>query len=77
METKLKDRLKGSALYGMINNIEAIYKRVTNIFSDTASKVAVASFTPYEASEQHKTHMLETERKRSQALAEAQHQNPR
>ena len=77
MGTKLKERLKGNGLFGMIKNVEALYQRVTKKISVKASGVATASSTPYETSEAYKAHMLEVELKRSQALAEARRQNLR
>ena len=75
METKLKERLKGNGLFGMIENIETIYQRITKKISVKTSGAPTA--TPYEVSEVHKAHMLEVELKRSQALAEAHRQNLR
>jgi len=77
LEMKLKDKLKGSGLYGTMKNVGAIYQRVTDKLSVKTSGVAVASSTPYEVSEAHKVHMLELERKRSQISTEAYRQNPR
>ena len=73
METKLKERMKGNGLFGRIKNAEALYQRVTKKISIKTSKVAIASSTPYEASEAHKVHMLEVELKRSQALHACMH----
>lgn len=75
METKVKEKLKGNGLFGMIKNVEVLYQRITKKFSVKASEVAATSFTPYEISEAQKAHMLEVELRRSQALAEAQRQN--
>jgi hypothetical protein len=77
METKFKERLRGNGLFGMIKNVEVLYKRVTKKISMKASEVTIASSTPYETSEAHKTHMLEVEFRRSQALEEARRQNLR
>jgi len=77
MEIKLKERLKGNGLFGMIKNVEVLYKRVTKKISMKTSEVAIASSTPYETSEAHKAHMLEVELRRSQALEEARRQNLR
>jgi uncharacterized protein HemY len=75
METKLRERLKGNGLTGMIKNVEGIYQRVTKKISMRASEAATASPVPYETSEAHKAHMLEVEFRRSQALADARRQN--
>ena len=77
MEIKLKERLKGNGLFGMIKNIEVLYQRVTKKISMKTSEVAIASSTSYETSEAYKAHMMEVEFKRSQALAEARRQNLR
>lgn len=76
METKLKERLMGNGLFGMIKNVEVLYQRVTKKILVKASGVATTSSTPYEISEAHKAHMLEVEYKRSQALAEAHRRTP-
>jgi hypothetical protein len=72
METKLEERLRGNGLFGMIKNVEVLCQGIAKKFSVKASKVAATSLTPYEISETQKTHMLEVELRRSQALAEAQ-----
>jgi len=72
MEVKLKEKLQGKGLYGMVKNVEAFYQRITKKISVKASVVTAASPTPYEISEAQKAHQLEVERKRSQALEEAQ-----
>jgi hypothetical protein len=77
METKVKEKLKGNGLFGMIKNVEVLYQRVTKKISTKASGVAIASSTPYETSEAHNAHMLEVEFRRSQALEEACCQNLR
>jgi len=77
MEIRFKDRLRGSRLYGMIKSAEAVYQRVTSKFTAQVSGGAVTSFGSYEAAEAQRAHMLEVERKRSQASAEAYRQNPR
>lgn len=77
METKLKKRLKENGLFGMINNIEALYQRVTKKILVKASGVATASSNPYEISDAHKAHMLEVEIRRSKALEEARRQTAR
>lgn len=77
METKLEERLRGNGLFGMIKNVEVLCQRIAKKFSVKASEVAATSFTPYEISEAKKTHMLEVELGRSQALAEAQRQSLR
>jgi len=77
MEIRFKDRFRRIGLYGTIKNAEAIYKRVTNRLSFKVSGVAVAGSSPYEVSKAHKVHMIEFERKRSQASAETYRQNPR
>jgi hypothetical protein len=77
METKLKERLKGNSPFGMIKNVEALYQRVTKKLSLKASEVGMTNSTPYEMPEVHKSHMLEVELRRSQALAQAQRQNLR
>jgi hypothetical protein len=77
METKLKERMKGNGLFGMIKNAGGLYQRITKKFSVKDSEVATTSFTPYEISEVHKANMLEVEFRRSQALAEAQRQSLR
>ena len=74
METKLKERMKGNGLFGMIKNVEVLYQRITKKFSVKTSEVAATSFTPYEISEVQTANMLEVELRRSQALAEAQRQ---
>jgi len=76
MEIKFKDRLKGTGLYGMIKNAEAVYQRVTSKFA-AVSGGTVAGFAPHEAAEAERAHLLEVERKRSQGSAEAYRQNPR
>lgn len=55
--------------------MKGISQNIARKFSVKASRVAVASFTPYEISEAGKAHILEAETKRSQALAEALRQN--
>ena len=77
METKLKERMKGNGLFGMIKNVEVLYQRISKKFSVKASEVASTSFTPYEISEAQKANMLEIELRRSQAFAEAQRQSLR
>jgi len=77
METKLKEKLKGNSLFGMIKNVEVLYQRVAKKISMKASEVAIASSTSYETSEAYKAHMLEVEFRRSQALTEARRQNLR
>ena len=77
MEMKLKEKLKGNGLFGMIKNVEVLYQRVTKKISIRTSEIAIASPTPYETSEAHKAHMLEVEFRRSQALTEARRQNLR
>lgn len=75
METKVKERLKGNGLFGVIKNVEVLYQRATKKISTKASEVAIASSTPYETSEAHKTHMLKVGFRRSQSLEEARRQN--
>lgn len=72
MEVKLKDRLQRNGLFGMIKNVETFYQRITKKISVKASGVTAASPTLYEISEAYKTHQIEVERKRSQALQEVQ-----
>lgn len=72
MEVKLKEKLQRKSLHGMVKNAEAIYQRITKKISVKASAVTAASPTPYEISEAQKAHQLEVERKRSQALEDAQ-----
>jgi len=72
MEVKLKERLRGHGPYGMIKNVEVMYQRISKMFSAKAPGATVAGSIPYEVSEACKAQMLEFERKRSQALAEAQ-----
>ena len=75
METKLEEGLRGNGLFGTIKNVEVLCQRIAKKFSVKASEVAATSLTPYGISEAQKTHMLEVELKRSQALAEAQRQS--
>lgn len=77
MEIRVRDRLKGSGLYGMIKNAEAAYQRATSRFTAKVSGGSVASFAPHEVAEAQRAHLLEAELKRSQASAEAYRQNPR
>ncbi|MDH5690692.1 MAG: hypothetical protein OEY81_04630 [Candidatus Bathyarchaeota archaeon] len=77
METKLKEKLIGNGIFGMIKNVEVLYQRITKKFSVKASEVAPTNFTPYEISEVYKAHIVGVEFSRSQALAEAQRQSLR
>jgi len=77
METKLKERLTGNGITGMIKNVEVLYQRITKKFSVKASDVAAASFTPYETTKASKANIVEVERNWSQTLAEARRQNLR
>jgi hypothetical protein len=68
MEVKLKEKVQGNGLYGIIENVEAFYQRITKKILVKASGATTASPTPYEISEAYRAHQLEVERKRSQAL---------
>jgi len=69
METKLKDRLIGKGLSGMIKNVEAIYQRITKI-SVKASRVDVVGFSQRETSKEYQAHLAEVQCEQAQALAE-------
>lgn len=56
METKFKDKVKGSNLYGMLKSVEAGYQRVTGKFLFRASEAAATSFTPHEVPEVQSSH---------------------
>jgi hypothetical protein len=70
MEVKLKDRLVGNGLAGIMKNVGAIYRRIAKI-SAKGAEVDVIGVAPYEASRECQAHVAEIECQRSQSLAEA------
>jgi hypothetical protein len=70
MEVKLKDRLIGKGLSGMMKSVGAVYQRITKI-SAKATEVDAVGFAAYEASKECQVRMAEVECQRSQAFAEA------
>ena len=80
MEVKLKKRFMGSSLYKMLK--KAFHKPVVVETPVTASDNPATDMAPnkplglyeYEASEAYRKNMLESERKKAQALAEAYRQ---
>ena len=77
METKMKDRLHETSLYGIMKNIETFYQRIAGKFSAKVSGVATTDSAPYEASKAFKANMVNVEFRRAQTLAETQRQNLR
>jgi hypothetical protein len=71
MEVK-KIRAHANNLFGMIKNARTFHQKTTKKLSLKAPKIEFANLTLYERPEVHKSHMVEVELIRAQALAEAQ-----
>jgi len=76
MEVK-QIRAHANNLFGMIKNAGTFYHKITKKLSLKAPKIEFANLTPYKRPEGSKSHMLEVELRRAQALAEVQRQSLR
>jgi hypothetical protein len=64
-------------LFRIIKNAGTVYQKITEKFLLKASKIEFANSTFYERPEVQKSHMLQVELRRVQAIAEVQHHSPR
>ena len=76
MEVK-QIRAHANNLFGMIKNAGTFYHKITKKLSLKPPNIELANFTHYKKPEGYKSHMLEVELRRAQALAEVQRQNLR
>jgi hypothetical protein len=70
-------RERANNLFGIIKNAGTVYQKITKKLSLKASRVEFANSTFYERLEVHKSHMLQVEVRRVQAIAEVQRPSPR
>jgi len=71
MEVRIKDRLQGHGLHGIIKNSGAIFQRMLARFSIKTPETAPREYS-YETSETYKSQVLKAEHGISQAWADAE-----
>jgi len=76
MEVRIKDRLRGHGLHGIIKNSGAIFQRMLTRFSTKTPEIAPGECS-YETSETYKSQVLKAEHRISQAWADAERMRSR
>lgn len=70
MEIKMKDKVVGKGISGMMKSVGAAYQRIAKIWV-RASEAEVSGFAAYEISREYQAYRAEVESARAQAVSES------